>query len=76
MTNLQRLKAEARGAARFRGHTLTPWRPDSYWPTVQNAQCTCCGRGARIDTNPPPNGVDISGEAVALNCERADHEKQ
>ena len=21
-----------------------------------------------IDTNPPPNGIDISGEAVALNC--------
>lgn len=31
--------------------------------------CTTCGMEAGTDHNPPPNGIDIGGEMVALNCE-------
>ncbi len=30
--------------------------------------CDDCEMTAYADSKPPPNGVDISGEAVALNC--------
>ena len=65
-----KLEMEAREAAEWRGHVmtefaykLTPGRTQGY------SKCKRCGKGVWTDTRPMPNGIDISGEAVALNCE-------
>lgn len=54
MTTLETLKKEAKDAARWRGH--------------DGAICVKCDAGVWVDTDPPPNGIDIYGGAVALNC--------
>ena len=60
------LKREARTAALLRGHsyleTVDRGRTQSGW------ECGLCGMEVTADWNPPANGIDISGEAVALNC--------
>lgn len=67
MTKLNKLKKEAREAAEFRGHRLQRFRHDS--KTNAYAYCaTGCGMGVFVSTNPPPNGIDISGRAVAVQC--------
>lgn len=30
--------------------------------------CKGCGSYVQVDTDPAPNGIDIGGTAVALNC--------
>lgn len=72
---LERLKREARDAATWRGHRLTPfrtwaWRDATTRPTRAHADCRDCGRGVTVDVAPAPNGIDIGGAAVAVNCER------
>lgn len=64
----QRLRREARAGARWRGHNLAPFRPLETGRTW-HATCTACGREVVIDVKPPPNGIDIAGEAVALDCD-------
>jgi hypothetical protein len=66
--DLQKLKADAQAGCQWRGHTLGPWEPDAYWKDTRHAECTKCGRGVWVDPSPAPNGIDIHGEAVALNC--------
>jgi len=56
-----RLKKEANRAADFRGHRL-------FWQG-NTGTCEHCGAWAQIDTNPAPNGIDIGGPAVAVNCQ-------
>lgn len=64
------LMAEATVSAANRGHRLT-WARDA---SGAHASGVCaCGRSVIVDTSPPPNGVDIGGEAVALNCPDADN---
>ena len=66
------LKEEAAAACKFRGHKMENWGF-----TVKaggsgirgGAICKLCGRGVQYDTNPPPDGIDIGGEAVAVNCD-------
>lgn len=72
MASEKALKQEARESAEYRGHTLGEWQKDAYWPAVWHNSCTRCGRAVRIDKNPMPNGIDVSGEAVALNCEESE----
>jgi hypothetical protein len=72
MSDFNKLKKEGLKAAAFRGHKMENWGF-----TVKaggsgirgGAVCSKCGRGVQYDTAPPPNGIDIGGEAVALNCD-------
>jgi hypothetical protein len=66
MTTFDRLSREARAAARWRGHDLTHFRPidTHHW----RAQCRNCPADVDVNLHPLPNEIDISGEAVALNC--------
>lgn len=66
--SMKTLKNEAMESCESRGHKMNHWRKDSYWRTVESCECTACGATVRVDTNPPPNGIDIMGSAVAINC--------
>ena len=75
MKGHQALAREATRAAEFRGHRLGTWR----WANYTNAgrvfgcaRCQDCQAEAQIDTRPEANGIDISGEAVALGCRSED----
>jgi hypothetical protein len=52
----------------FRCHTLGMWDTDPLEEKASN-ECIDCGMAVFVDTNPPPNGIDVSGQAVALQCE-------
>lgn len=66
------MEHEARHAAASRGHRIrcqsrthdrVSGRRTSFW--------TCrCGATVTCDTNPPPNGITIGGDAVAVNCKK------
>ena len=61
-----RLKREARAAATYRGHTMGRFVFDGvrYW----DSECRCCYMKAYVTGSPQPNEIEVSGEAVALNC--------
>jgi len=40
----------------------------SPYSTVYNAFCIDCGAKVTVQVNPPANGIQIGGEAVALTC--------
>lgn len=61
------LAAQARLAAWNREHALSSFELQS--DTTAVAYCYHCGKEAYINSRPMPNEIDISGEAVALNCE-------
>lgn len=65
------LMAEATVCAANRGHRLT-------WETIRpgeiaRATCQACRAEVQAETRPAPNGVDIGGEAVALDCPDGDN---
>ena len=68
MTNLRK---EADAVCKFRGHKMINWG-FTLSPGGQRVQggaiCKYCGMDVSYDTKPPANGIDISGEAVALYC--------
>jgi len=69
MTRIARLKRSALDSCRWRGHQMTPFK--LYSDTicaVGVSHCRVCGREVYIDTLPAPNGINIGGEAVAVNC--------
>ena len=57
------------GPFRRRGVTVLGRRVNDY-------TCTTCNMEARADRNPPPNGIDIGGPMMALNCSDRDTETQ
>ncbi len=61
-----RLKVSAAQSATWRGHTLGAWH--NYDDCRAYAACTVCGKRVNVDALPDANGIDIGGEAVALNC--------
>lgn len=63
---LASLRASVQQSSNFRGHQLI-WDGKLY-DTVQYGYCVKCDAEVRIDTKPPPNGIDISGELIALSC--------
>lgn len=65
---LSALLAEAERAANDRGHRLKAWSENVMGTTASSA-CLRCHRLVHVDASPPPNGIDIAGEAVALDCE-------
>ena len=83
MKSLSLLKSEAENSCEFRGHNMEWNRPAHYsqwglqhivWSNTstvkskQRAECVECGMEVFLTTKPEPNGIDIGGEAVALNC--------
>lgn len=64
---LEELRREAERACDTRGHELTPWSEGNLYRAF--ADCIACGRGVAVDANPPANGIDIGGEAVAVDCD-------
>ena len=71
MRKSERLKSEARAAATWHGHKLgrfypvTPYGPDR---PVFHAACARCGAYVQVMTRPHPNGIEVSGPAVAIGC--------
>lgn len=68
MTKIRRLQHEALKSCRFRGHDMK--RFCHLMHSFHYAYCRHCGMGVSVDTDPLPDGAEIMGEAVALNCER------
>jgi hypothetical protein len=64
---LESLKIEALDATDYRGHSMSKWT--SQTPFRASATCQKCGMDVTVDAKPGPNGAEISGKAVALNCE-------
>lgn len=67
MRTYNSLKREASRACKSRGHNMGRWLLHDYWKTYY-CICRTCGMHVAVDINPPANGIDIGGEAVALNC--------
>jgi hypothetical protein len=67
MSTLRRLKDEARNTATWRGHDMARFRALTPGRSAES-RCKKCHRTVHVDTKPAPNGIDIGGEAVALNC--------
>lgn len=68
MTTILQLKDRAERSAKAREHILSKWRkitrPSGC--TIHRAACLRCGMEVDVDT--APKGIDVSGEAVALEC--------
>lgn len=64
-THLRRLIAEARETALWRGHDLGRFEHREGCAT---ATCRRCGALVTVNPAPPPNGIDVMGRAVAVNC--------
>lgn len=65
------LKLESESAVKFRGHALNKWSHSFNIKGNQikaDAHCKYCGMAVFVNSRPLPNEIDISGEAVALNC--------
>jgi hypothetical protein len=72
-TKLRRLKAEANAALLWRGHAPARWVSSSRDGRAEYV-CPVCAASAHVNTKPLPNDIDISGKAVALNCDPARRE--
>ena len=72
MTTIATLKRDAGRGARWRGHRLGRWSTPVGAAADDRAYAECRNAGCRasvsVDTTPPPNGIDIGGSAVAVNC--------
>jgi len=69
MTRIARLKRSALESCNWRGHRMERFRVSSdNTRVIAYSHCRDCHREVSCDTNPLPNGIDIGGEAVALNC--------
>lgn len=66
----RKLLRDARSAASGRGHRVGRFVRVFGWGigAAFSATCRDCGAWMRIETTPPPNGITIGGDAVALSC--------
>lgn len=67
MTKLALLKKQALIACINRGHTMGMWM--DFDKHSASTTCVHCLKSVCVDVTPLANGIDIAGEAVALNCE-------
>ncbi len=82
MTQIERLKAEAREMARLRGHKLgrfmdsviTSGAPQESPRPAQVAVCKICSALILVDPAPPPGEPEILGEGVNKDCQGIDQE--
>ena len=66
MTKMRRLMKEAKEGAVWMGHTVGRW--ELYSKGWAELTCKTCGAWVQVQTNPPANGIDIGGPAVAESC--------
>ena len=67
---LSTLRKSAQQSTKARRHSMRWGNPfgRAGGPLAQIGACLRCGRDVLLMERPAPNGVDIGGEAVALNC--------
>ena len=63
------LQKSAEESAKFRGHKLVPWSDIN--DARARTSCELCDKSVFVDACPPPNGVEVCGEAVATHCSKA-----
>lgn len=69
MKKVDRLRKELLEACKFRGHKMKSIGLNFAFGRVRQGYiCQDCGKWAGFDTDPEPNGIEIGGEAVAVNC--------
>jgi hypothetical protein len=68
MNPVSKLHRSARESTKARGHKRIAWDKPYNQGKAQDGTCLDCLMWVRLDTAPMPNGIDISGSAVALNC--------
>jgi len=74
MTRLDKLKREALESCRLRGHDMGYFKTQIDYPKgtgrrqVAISYCKHCKMYVQVDSYPEPNGIDIGGNAVAINC--------
>lgn len=68
MRREDKLKKEARADCEWRGHTMYNFDRGVFYKDVHHTSCKDCGAEVFVDEHPPPNGINIAGEAVAVNC--------
>ncbi len=75
MATGESLRQEARKAAEWRGHDMARFvrvsysvRADGTARTTWRSTCRKCGAFVDVMPNPPANGIDIGGSAVAVGC--------
>jgi len=71
MRKLDRLIQESRASATFHGHVLGNFiRFSKVAGHAHRAKAFCkvCGMSVWIETDPEPNSIDISGDAIAIEC--------
>ena len=71
MNKIVRLRREALASCNARGHTMSIFTHRIYGDSAM-ANCMICGMKVYINANPPANGIDIHGEAVAIHCKGAE----
>lgn len=67
---LSTLRKQAQQSTRARGHRMTwgqPYGPAG-GPKSQHGCCRHCRAYAWLAERPAPNGIGVSGLAVAVNC--------
>jgi len=72
-TRLRQLKQFAERAAVWRGHALGKWTITTNRITGRGSAVAACSNPqccalAQVITHPQPNGMDIGGTAMRLNC--------
>lgn len=65
-SRLYHLEVSASESCAYRGHTMAKFETLS--EIHSRAVCKDCGMYVDCDAKPPANGIDIGGQAVALNC--------
>ena len=74
MRKLDMLREQAERSAEHRGHALGPWKPNLVFRAgprkVELSICVYCGEWAEVDTCPLPRGINVSGTAVAVECNK------
>lgn len=68
MRKIEQLKREAIESCNNHNHSMGNFKRINI--DVSMAECDECGMQVFIDTNPMPNGIDVSGQAVALYCQK------
>ena len=67
--SLTSLKKEAATAASWRGHLLGPWEQDGpSFTALANCSHPGCQAWVQVCQSPAPNGIEVGGPAVAINC--------
>jgi len=66
MRKIERLKREALESCRFRGHIMKRFLD---FKDFSVSSCKICDMQVVVVPHPLPNGIEISGEAVALHCQ-------